>query len=59
MPFIALKCPSCGADINLDSSREFGFCSYCGMKIVQDKQVVQVKKFIGYAANTTVHTNSK
>ncbi len=41
MSFIALKCPSCGADINLDSNREFGFCSYCGTKIVQDKQVVE------------------
>ena len=29
----ALKCPSCGADIELDDSREFGFCSYCGSRI--------------------------
>ncbi|MDE7269474.1 MAG: hypothetical protein K2N81_03270, partial [Acetatifactor sp.] len=29
----ALKCPSCGADIELDDSREYGFCLYCGTKI--------------------------
>ena len=29
----ALKCPSCGADITLDDSREFGFCAYCGSRI--------------------------
>lgn len=43
MAFISLKCPSCGADIELDESREFGFCSYCGTKIVQEKQVVELK----------------
>ena len=37
MGFTAVKCPSCGASVELDSSREFGFCSYCGTKIVQDK----------------------
>lgn len=29
----ALKCPYCGADIELDESIEYGFCSYCGTKI--------------------------
>ena len=33
MPFIALKCPSCGADINLDSGHEFIFCPYCKQSI--------------------------
>ena len=37
MGFIAVKCPTCGADVNLDSSREFGYCTYCGTKIVQDR----------------------
>ncbi len=41
MGFVALKCPSCGADIEIDDSREFGFCSYCGTKIMQDKIVVE------------------
>lgn len=41
MGFIAVKCPECGADIQLDDSREFGFCNYCGAKVVQDKVVVE------------------
>lgn len=39
MGFIALKCPSCGAEISLDDSREFGFCQYCGTKVMQEKVV--------------------
>ena len=41
MGFIALRCPSCGADIQLDESREFGFCNYCGTRIVQEKTVIE------------------
>ena len=41
MGFIAVKCPSCGANIQLDDSREFGFCTYCGAKVVQDKIIVE------------------
>ena len=41
MSYTVLKCPSCGANANLDDSRQFGFCSYCGAKIVQDKTIVE------------------
>ena len=41
MGFIALKCPSCGADISLDESRDFGFCQYCGTKVMRDIQVIE------------------
>lgn len=41
MAFVSLNCPNCGAAIELDNSREFGFCQYCGTKIVQDKIVVE------------------
>lgn len=41
MGFIPMVCPQCGAQVQLDESREFGFCSYCGTKIVQDKVVVE------------------
>ena len=42
MGFIVLKCPSCTADIQLDENREFGFCQYCGTKITQDIQKVNI-----------------
>lgn len=44
MALIAMKCPGCGADIEMDDSREFGFCTYCGTKVMQDKLVVEHKR---------------
>lgn len=43
MGFIKLNCPNCGAAMDLDENREFGFCSYCGTKVVQDKIVIEHK----------------
>ncbi len=43
MGMIAVKCPQCGADIQLDDSREFGFCNYCGTKIIQDRIIHEHK----------------
>jgi len=34
---ISLKCPHCHGDVQLDDSREFGFCMYCGTKILNEK----------------------
>lgn len=34
---LQLKCPNCGANITLDNTRDFGFCSYCGTKILLDE----------------------
>lgn len=31
---VELKCPNCSAGIELDDSREIGFCRYCGTKIL-------------------------
>ena len=41
MALVAMKCPACGADIELDNSSEFGFCSFCGSKVMQEKIVVE------------------
>ncbi len=35
----ALKCTTCGADIQLDDSREFGFCQFCGTKLMLVEKV--------------------
>lgn len=35
---IALKCPECNGDIQLDDNREFGFCQYCGTKILLNSE---------------------
>ncbi|MDQ0360443.1 hypothetical protein [Breznakia pachnodae] len=34
MPFINVKCESCGGDVQLDDALKQGFCMYCGSKIV-------------------------
>ena len=46
MGMIIIKCPFCGATIEVDGSRDFGFCSYCGSKILlknngEEKQPIE------------------
>lgn len=56
MGFTAVKCPSCGANIELDDSREFGFCNYCGAKIVQDKIIVEHRGTVKIEGTATADT---
>jgi len=46
MPFVPVKCPSCGGDIQLDNSNEGGFCVYCGSKVLY-KDAVQKMELSG------------
>lgn len=46
---VALKCPSCAANISIDDSREYGFCSYCGTKV----QLVHKLKVVHSFEDTT------
>lgn len=39
MSLIALKCPNCNGDIQLDDSKEFGFCMHCGTKVMIQEAV--------------------
>lgn len=43
MGFIKVSCPSCGGDVELSGDREYGFCTFCGSKIVRDKILVEHK----------------
>lgn len=36
MSFEVVKCPNCGANINLNDDQEFGLCTYCGTKVVNN-----------------------
>lgn len=42
MALFAANCPSCGAALNLDDSKEFGYCSYCGCEVLQEIKRVKV-----------------
>ena len=37
MGIIQVSCPSCGGEIQLDDTRAFGFCLYCGSKIINSE----------------------
>ena len=37
MKVIKLVCPNCKTNLELDDTREFGFCQYCGTKILLEK----------------------
>lgn len=43
MNLVNVKCPNCGAEIQLDGDRVEGFCSYCGAK-VQVQEAFSVMK---------------
>ncbi len=65
MPVIALKCPNCRGDLELDSTREFGFCQYCGTKIMIQEEMVNIVNNLNgsnvnnsYLGQTTVNNYS-
>jgi len=39
MGLIALKCPNCAGEIELDENKEFGFCVHCGQKIMIQERI--------------------
>ena len=45
MPVIQIVCPKCHGDIELEDSREFGYCSYCGTKIMISEMIPQKIQF--------------
>ena len=55
MALKALECPQCGANLEMDNGREFGFCEYCGAK-VQIKEVIEVRHKVD---NTELLSNYK
>ncbi len=50
MKMYQLKCPACGASIEVEKGRESCFCSYCGTKVYVDDEVhrVEITKNINY-----------
>jgi len=45
MAVIALRCPTCNGDLEMEDSREFGFCQFCGTKVLIQKTVEQKLDF--------------
>lgn len=38
MKMQVVKCPNCSGEVQIDETRDFGFCTYCGTKIVFSKE---------------------
>lgn len=39
-----LTCPNCSANLEIDESREFAFCQYCGTKITNLRNSVEINR---------------
>lgn len=44
MSLKAEKCPNCGANVELDDEQEFGFCKYCGTKVLKSNMQSNTQK---------------
>jgi tetratricopeptide (TPR) repeat protein len=45
MGFVPIRCSGCGASVELDDSKEIGFCIYCGTKMYLDTPKVKADGF--------------
>ena len=43
MKAYSIKCPDCGAPLNVETDKEFIFCTHCGNKIILDDESKRVK----------------
>ena len=39
---VKMKCPQCGAPMEIDDQQEQAFCSYCGTKVANLKEKVEI-----------------
>jgi len=42
MALINLKCPNCSGSIQMDDSKETGFCLYCGSKFLVNDEIQRI-----------------
>ncbi len=46
MGFVAAKCTECGADIEVDDTKDAGICKYCGTAFVTEKAIANHNTYI-------------
>ena len=54
---VQIRCPACGANLSVDSTREFSFCSYCGTKVILNNDNEYVYRTIDEAKVKEAETN--
>lgn len=53
MNIISVRCPSCGASLNLEEGRSRYFCQYCGTPIAIDDGSININQHIEQKINYT------
>lgn len=53
MGFVAAKCTECGADIEVDDTKEAGICKYCGTAFINEKAINNYNTYITNNYTTT------
>lgn len=46
MPLVAAKCTQCGANIEVDDTKEAGICKYCGTAFITEKAITNYNTYI-------------
>lgn len=46
MPLVAAKCTQCGANIEIDNTKEAGSCKYCGTAFITEKAINNYNTYI-------------
>lgn len=54
---ISVKCPQCGANLELDSEREKAYCQYCGAQLLIAKTVVNNNQYTENVNNSYSSTS--
>ena len=57
MPLVAAKCTQCGANIEIDATKEAGICPHCGTAFVTQKVINNQNTYI--TQNITKHIHGK
>ena len=55
MPLVAAKCTQCGANIEVDDTKEAGICKYCGTAFITEKAINNYTNYI--TNNTNISAN--
>lgn len=56
--FISVKCPDCGASLDVEKGRKQVFCTYCGAKILINNDNEYVYRHIDEAGIKQAETDS-
>lgn len=46
MPLVPAKCPQCGANIEIDDSKDAGICKYCGTAFITEKAINNYNTYV-------------